>query len=414
MKTNKFFCLSALAFAAGAIMVSCNDDDDSKPLPMPDPQKVSFVVTSSDPASDLAGGAFLKVFSDLSTEKNDQSVYNNTEATTKSYDSFTQVTYNSQSGVFTGYIYARGASAQGIGEKKAGLRSYKLNNGIMNELAAPVLTSAFGNTGVFGTYSYAAQISKPYAMVIDKDGKGTNIELSLTKYAIDGTNPGISNIVDMGNNQVAIVLNYANRDSAAVAFADYNLGITKVIYSNKVGTSVGAWRSVRYTQSGADSEGNVYVFCGNSKDGKKVGAVRIKKGTTEFDSSYKFDIFAKADGYRFRKAFHISDDKFLLEFYTDKTKFGNMDASGKMAVVDMSEQSFAWVSGSEYLDGSAAAGSVGWGDGYQGYFYLPVNPAKGSTATTPTIYKINATTGVAKPFMTFKSTDLLKAITIFK
>ena len=36
------------------------------------------------------------------------------------------------------------------------------------------------------------------------------------------------------------------------------------------------------------------------------------------------------------------------------------------------------------------------------------------SSVTPTIYKINATTGVATPFMTFRNGDLLKAITILK
>lgn len=413
MKKNKILTLSAVVFAAGSLAVACSDDNEQGGSNVVDPQQMSFVVTSSDPASDLAGGAFLKVFSDLSTPKTDQSVYNNTEGTTKSYDSFTQVTYNPQSGVFTGYIYARGASAQGIGEKKAGLRSYKLKDGVMTEIAAPVLTSAFGNTGIFSTYSYAAQISNPYSMVVDKDGQGKNIELALPQYAIDGVNPGISNIIDLGNNKVAIVLNYSNRDSAVVAFADCNLSISKVVYSSKIGRSVGAWRSVRYTQSGTDGEGNLYVFCGSSSNEEKVGAIRVKKGESEFDNDYKFDIFKKADGYRFRKAFHISDDKFLLEFYTDKTKYGNMNTSGKMAVVDMSDQSFVWVSGSEYLNGSQTNGSIGWGDGYQGNYYLPVTPPTGTTMA-PTIYKINASTGVATPFMTFKSSDLLKAITVLK
>ena len=149
----------------------------------------------------------------------------------------------------------------------------------------------------------------------------------------------------------------------------------------------------------------------------RLGALRIKKGETEFDKSYKFDIFAKADGYRFRKAFHISGSKFLLEFYTDKEKYGNMDASGKMAVVDMEAQSLIWVTGLP----DASTVSFGWGDGYAGAYYLPVaaptSMSGGSSTTstvTPTIYKIDATTGVATAFMTFSTGDLLKAITILK
>jgi len=417
---KKFFYSAALmALTACMTFTSCSSDDNDNngdgPTPV-DPKEVSFVVTSGDPASDLTGGVYMKVYNDLSTAKSGQTVYGAEDAV-RSYDSFTQVTYNKTSGIFTGYIYARGASEQGLGSKKAGLRSYKIENGKLVEAASPVLVEAFGNTGTFGTYSYAAQISKPYAMVVDKTGAGNNIAVGLTQYAIDEVNPNISNIVDLGNNQVAMVLNYSNRDSAVVAICDYSLNIKKMIYDNRIGTSVGAMRSVRYTQSGIDDNGNVYVFSGSSATDSKVGALRIKKGETEFDKSYKFDILSKADGYRFRKAFHISGSKFLLEFYTDKNKYGNMDASGKMAVVDMDAQSLTWVTGLP----DASTVSFGWGDGYAGSYYLPVaaptsmsGGSVSSSSVTPTIYKIDATTGAATAFMTFSTGDLLKAVTILK
>lgn len=417
----KKFIFSAALMALTACMTftSCSSDDNEDNgggSTTIDPKEMSFVVTSGDPSSDLTGGVYMKVYSDLSTAKTGQSVYGTSDAV-RSYDSFTQVTYNKTSGIFTGYIYARGASEQGLGSKKAGLRSYKVENGKMVEAASPVLVEAFGNTGTFGTYSYAAQISKPYAMVIDQTGAGNNIAVDLTQYAIDEVNPNISNIVDLGDNKVAMVLNYSNRDSAVVAICDYSLNIQKMIYDNRIGTSVGAMRSVRYTQSGLDDNGNVYVFSGSSATDSKVGGIRIKKGETEFDKSYMFDILSKADGYRFRKAFHISGSKFLLEFYTDKTKYGNMDTSGKMAVVDMDTQSLTWVKGLP----DASTVSFGWGDGYAGAYYLPVaaptsmSGGSGSTTSvTPTIYKIDATTGVATAFMTFATSDLLKAVTILK
>ena len=443
---KKFFHSAALmALTACMTFTSCSDDDNNGSGSQPvDPKEVSFVVTSGDPATDLTGGVYMKVYNDLSTAKTGESVYGASDAV-KSFDSFTQVTYNKTSGVFTGYIYARGASAEGIGSSQAGLRSYKVEKGKLVELASsPVKVSNFGNTGTFGTYSYAAQISNPYAMVIDNSGAGNNIAVSLTDYAIDEVNPNISNIVDMGNNQVAMVLNYSNRDSAVVAICDYALNIKKMIYDDRIGASVGAQRSVRYTQSGADDKGNIYVFSGSSATDSKVGALRINKGETEFDKSYKFDILSAANGYRFRKAFHISGSKFLLEFYLDKQKYGNMDASGKMAVVDMDAKTLTWVTGLP----DASTVSFGWGDGYAGAYYLPVaastsfsggsgsgsgggwnhggkSAAKSvssyitrADATTssvvPTIYKIDANTGVATAFMTFGSGDLLKAITILK
>lgn len=438
---NKFFYSAALmALATSMTFTSCSDDDNNNDGGSQniDPKEVSFVVTSGDPTTDLTGGVYMKVYNDLSTPKTGESVYGASDAV-KSFDSFTQVTYNKTSGVFTGYIYARGASEEGLGSKQAGLRSYKIENGMLKEIASPVKVEAFGNTGTFGTYSYAAQISKSYAMVIDNSGAGKNVAVNLPAYAINEDNPNISNIVDMGNNQVAMVLNYSTRDSAVVAICDYALNIKKVIYDDRIGTSVGAQRSVRYTQSGMDDNGNIYVFSGSSATDSKVGALRINKGATEFDKSYKFDILSAANGYRFRKAFHISGSKFLLEFYLDKEKYGNMDASGKMAVVDMDAKSLTWVTGLP----DASTISFGWGDGYAGAYYLPVaaatsfsggsgsgsgggwnhggksassyiTRADATTTIVPTIYKIDANTGVATAFMTFGNGDLLKAITILK
>ena len=94
-----------------------------------------------------------------------------------------------------------------------------------------------------------------------------------------------------------------------------------------------------------------------------------------------------------------------------------MDASGKMAVVDMDAKTLTWVTGLP----DASTVSFGWGDGYADAYYLPVaaptsmsGGSDSGSSVTPTIYKIDAKTGVASPFMTFGNGDLLKAITILK
>ena len=81
----------------------------------------------------------------------------------------------------------------------------------------------------------------------------------------------------------------------------------------------------------------------------------------------------------------------------------------------MSDKSLNWVTGLPDLSKL----STGWGDGYDGAYYLPVAAgtsfAGGSGSTlTPTIYRIDANTAVATPFMTFTSADLLKSILILK
>ncbi len=434
MRTIHYLSVASMALAMTVMTSACGDDDETvitPPTETVDPAQTQFVVFSGDPTTDLTGGICMKAYTDMTANRTGESVYGAADAV-KCPDSFTQETYNSESGVFTGFIYARGASAEGIGASQAGLRSYKLTGGTLQEIAAPVKLSNFGNTGTFGAYSYAAQISQPVVMRVDANGAGQEITLDVAQLAIDEVNPAIANIVDLGNNRVAIVLTYEGIDKAFVAFADYDLKISKVISTDAIGTSVGAQRSVRYTQSGTDDEGNLYVFCGSSAEGGKVGAVRVKKGETEFDASYKFDLLTASGGYRFRKVFHISGDDFLVELYNDKDAYGNMDASGNMAVVNMSDKSYKAVTGLP----DPTTVSISWGEGFQGNYYLPIAavtsfgggggqgggrpsasalPAAFRAATvTPTIYKIDAATGVATPFMTFVSGDLLKGIRIVK
>lgn len=416
IKFTRFFAYAMIATAA-TFMVSCSDDDDSgndKNNETPS-EDMSFIVVSGDPETDLTGGVYMKIFSDLTTTKENQTIYGDDVNGVKSLDGFTQISYNTETGVFTGYVYARAASAQGLGSSQAGLRSYKVSNNSLYEFADPVYLSNFGNTGTFGTYSYAAQISNPVVERIDANGECKEFNFA-TLTVGDNETPSISNIIDMGNDQLAIVMTYTDYDSAVVVFTDYDMNIKSTIGSNSIGSSVGAQRSVRYSLSGADDDGNVYVFCGSSSDDSKIGALRIKSGTTEFDSTYKFDILEASEGYRFRKAFHICDDYFLVEFFIDKDSYGNTATSGNLAVLKMSTQTLTWVKGLP----DASSISISWGDGYDGYYYLPVSAAtsftSGSTeaAITPTIYKINQETGEASAFMTFADTDLLKGIRILK
>ncbi len=432
MKVKDLFKFALVAATFGVFVTSCSDDDDNGGGGTnggTDPKEVKFIVVSGDPVSDLTGGVYMKVYSDLSTSSTAETVYGDDVNGVKCPDAFTQETFNSTTGVFTGYIYARAASADGIGSMKTGLRSYTISNGKLSEIGTAQYINNFGNTGTFGKYSYAAEISNPVIARISSDGTKDEFTIDPTKYAIDGTNPSVTNIIDRGNNQIAIVLNYSNKDAAYVAFADYDFNISKVISSEEIGASYGAQRSVRYTQSGIDDNGDIYIFSGSSATDSRVGALRIKKGATEFDASYKFDILTASDGYRFRKVFHVTEDKFLVEFYNEKDAYGNMDASGRMGIVDMSDKTVTLVTGLP----DPTKVSIVWGDSYGGNYYLPIAaatsfggggggggrpksaPSRADESTvTPPIYKIDANTGVATPFMTFATTDLLKAIRIVK
>lgn len=428
MKFVSFFKYATFALALGAATTSCSDDDEptvtpDEEQPTEDPSTVKFVITSSDKELDLQSPAYMQVFNDLTASRNDIQIVGDANSVVAP-DAFTQVSWNNESETFTGYIYGRGAITLG----GAGLRTYKVENDKMVETGEAVTVENFGNTGTFGSYSYAAQISNPYVMRVSRNGESvtsSNINLAdlSDKYAIDGTMPSVTEIVDRGNNQLAITLYYSNRDSAAVAFTDYDLNISSVIYDNRIGASYGAQRSVRYSQAAADDEGNIYVFSGQTANADHIGALKIAKGSNAFDASYHFNIGQTNGGYGFRKVYHISGDDFLLECFPTAGDVANMSTSGKMAVVNMASQTFKWVTG---FPEDVTSISIAFPDSYDGKIYVPVSAAssmgggsgsgrpKAASATiTPTVYAIDAN-GTATAVMTFKDTELLKAITILK
>ena len=390
----------SLVLAAGLFAVSCSDDDNNDPVPEP-AENVTFLVIAGDREADLSGGNYMLTLDNLGSGK-DTTVYNNPDAA-HSADVFTQIANNETSRILTGFIYARGSTFG-----SAGLKSYELVNGKMQEVGEHIaLSGSFGNTGTLGSYAYAAGVSNGTVNIVSRNGNTiTNQEklIDLSEYAIDGTSPTITGIVDQGNNQAIIAFNYASTGKAVAAFADYNMTVSKTIEDERIGASGGAWRSVRYSQIETDGSGNVYIFSGS---GEKSGALRINKGESAFDPDYVFDILTASGGYRFRKVFPVSEDYFLLDFYVTPEAYGNMDASGKYAVVNMSGKTFKWVSGLPAADNIE---SNGWPVARDGIIYLPVNPASGK----PTVYAINASTGVATVGLTLGEDELLKAVTFFK
>lgn len=434
---NKHVLMMAAFTALSATFVACSDDDDNSSSggAALDPTEVSFIVTSNDATKSLKGGSRMKVFTDLNTVKTDQLVYGDSANADVAYspDGFTQAKYNSQASFYTGYIYRQGSvdgSLGGIGSGKMGARTFTYTNGKLTESGVNVITN-FGNVGIFGNYSYAAMNNDLTVNIFSAAGTMTTWTApDLTKYAVDGVAPVITDIMDLGSNRLAVALYYSNRDSAAVVFSDYSFStISSMIFDNRIGKVYGAWRSVRYAMGGVGDNGDAYLFCGTSDDNSKIGALRIKSGATIFDADYHFDLYAAADGYRFRKAYPISGSNFLLEFYTDKAAYGVMNTSGKFAVADMESKTLTWVTG--LPDASEMANySIGYGDGYDGYYYLPVSPAESSSTSggnwhhakatratssvQPAIYKISASTGVATVFMMFSKNESIKAINIIK
>lgn len=418
----KFACMAIAGGMLTSLAASCGSDNDdnnnNNGRKEVTPSEVKFIVTADDVTKDLRGGAYMQVFTNIEdASRRDVSIYGEKEGTVFSPDGFTQVNYNHNTNVFTGHIYAKGASQQGgigqAGKRTNGLRTYTFNGNTLTG-GTPFVLDGFGNTGVYGNYTYAANGGEPKVVRVKADGQGEVINIDFSKYQINGSNPQISGIVDLGNNQVAMAVDYADRDSFAVAFADYDLKVSKVIFSTKAGHSKAGRKAARYSQLVKDAEGNLYAFGGTATHDEKCVAVKINKGTQEFDESYVLDVNKLTGGYRVRKVFFISGDKFLVELFAEKGKSENMGETGKFLVANMGAKTLTEVTG---LPEKIAGAYIGWGDSYNGKFYLPVSAGTGLLRNaeknlTPTVYVIDPATAKASVFMTLKQSNIIKGFTI--
>lgn len=138
-------------------------------------------------------------------------------------------------------------------------------------------------------------------------------------------------------------------DSMWVAVFSYpDMKLEKVIKDNRT-SHIGYYGA----QSGLQqvASGDVYAFSTATLGGdgvvpstKPSAALRIKKGESEFDEDYFFNVQEKSGGHHLFSAHYVSDNKFVLRMYpvANSTTFTN---GLKFAIVDVVTQSFTWVTG---------------------------------------------------------------------
>lgn len=206
-------------------------------------------------------------------------------------------------------------------------------------------------------------------------------------------------------------------DMLYVGAFDKNLNLKRYYKSDKLSYSSGRFKSQYLLEMGKVENGDVYVFSGGiaakaENATKKAGALRIKNGEINFDSSYFFDIDAASNGGIFRRVWHITGNKFLLEFFNDATKatLRSMDVY-KFAIVDVEAKTVNWVTGLpeptkfSNIVSNPVAPCV-----YNGKVYLPVN----EQGTDPAIYIINPATNAATKGLVVKGASFINAIGHFK
>jgi hypothetical protein len=181
-----------------------------------------------------------------------------------------------------------------------------------------------------------------------------------------------------------------NPDSTWVAVYNYpELKLQKVIKDNRT-SYLGAYFTNGLFQ---DENGDAYGFSGAIASSnavltstKPAAVVRIKKGTTEFDKSYFFNVQEKSGGFKISATTYISKGKFLLLMYGNA---GKNNGVPKLAIADVYNQTFTWVTNAPAtLTSVTSRYNITTEDGNSAV--IGINTPEGNW-----IYTINGTTAVA-------------------
>lgn len=289
------------------------------------------------------------------------------------------------------------------------------------------IPSGFTTAGSFGPYVVTARSGQTLEdestgavlNFIDMENNNRLVSRSLSSKAfpgMGGRDVNLVGITDAGDGEFFTGLHVvgASTDSVYVAKLDESLNIKKIYSDDRISISGGSYRSARYAQIGTAANGDVYVFSGSSgslsgESTRPAGALLIKKGEDHFDPSYYFDIQNAADGYRFRRVYHMAEDYFLLEFYNETDAFALMNEATLYGIVRMTTKELKWISG--FPDKSEIPDrGTGWPFSHAGKMYIGVE----SATDQPAVYSIDPSTATAKKGISVKDATSIPGIAFIK
>ncbi|AYN04320.1 DUF4374 domain-containing protein [Flavobacterium sp. 140616W15] len=190
-------------------------------------------------------------------------------------------------------------------------------------------------------------------------------------------------------------------DSTWVAVYNYpELKLEKVIKDNRT-SYLGSYFSNGLIQ---DEKGDAYGFSSAAATSNSVitstkpsAVLKIKKGTTEFDQSYFFNVQEKSGGHKISSSSYIGKGKVLLQMYGD---IGKDSGVPKLAVADVYNQTFTWVtSAPAKINSTTTSYNITTEDNNS--IILGINTPDGNW-----IYTINGATGVATRGMKVEGGDI--------
>lgn len=199
-------------------------------------------------------------------------------------------------------------------------------------------------------------------------------------------------------------------DSVWVAAFDEDLNLKRVYKDDRISYSAAQFRSQVFPQIGMADDGTTYVFSGSFDTATKhpAGALRILKGATTFDKDYYFNIQAQTDSYKFRRVWHLTGSKFILEVYRDKgVQNLMMIPATQFAIADMETQRVTWVTGIPDRNKIASGGTSGSIPLYhEGKVYIPIT----ERGQDPAIYIADVNTGIAHKGAVLKGATEVRAL----
>lgn len=214
-----------------------------------------------------------------------------------------------------------------------------------------------------------------------------------------------------GNGSSIGVVNYPDSVWAAAFSFDKDMKLTlkRVYKDDRISYSAAQYRAMVFPQIGIADDGTTYVFSGSFDEDTKhpAGALRIKKGTAEFDKDYYFNIQQYTDGYKFRRVWHLTGNKFFLEVYSGKDGSLSVTIASQFAIVDMEQKEFKWITGVPTRNNIVSGGTSGSIPMYYNdNVYIPIT----ERGQDPAIYIADVNTGVAHKGAVIKGATEIRAL----
>ena len=193
-----------------------------------------------------------------------------------------------------------------------------------------------------------------------------------------------------------------------VIFDDETLSSKKIITTDRISYACGRNKSQYYQMIWATENGDIYVlspsYAKTMADSRQqttlpAGAVRIKAGEDDFDSSYYVDIEALSGGRSFLRSWYVGNGHMLLQMYDAPfTPGGKAPTALSLAILDVNEGTLEFVEG--LPETLSAFGKAPFME--NGFAYMPVTTTDGY----PAIYRIDPSTATAAKGAVIEVTSL--------